>query len=294
MNGKEMKVIEYNLTYGSSARLVNVLGCFKYKANDNLYVVYSDIVNSYNIIYYGSSHIKDKSILSMQCKNEKDEEIIKEYIYKVTNKEDLSNFEIISLDNIDGIEIISSNKLEIKKDILDKLVELTIPKKEIPAAETKVTTNKKKNSKLILLLPLLILILGVGLYIYLTPKSENTSDKKITCTKQYQHDVLPATINEEQNFNFNSNDTLESIDVSETYTFNSEEDYLDFINEGTYYKYMPENDTEGGWNKDDEQHIFTIYKKERITTGYKKPTEYEEVLSYYKLENYSCSENIEE
>lgn len=294
MNGKEMKVIEYNLTYGSSARLVNVLGCFKYKANDNLYVVYSDIVNSYNIIYYGSSHIKDKSILSMQCKNEKDEEIIKEYIYKVTNKEDLSNFEIISLDNIDGIEIISSNKLEIKKDILDKLVELTIPKKEIPAAETKVNTNKKKNSKLILLLPLLILILGVGLYIYLTPKSENTSDKKITCTKQYQHDVLPATINEEQNFNFNSNDTLESIDVSETYTFNSEEDYLDFINEGTYYKYMPENDTEGGWNKDDEQHIFTIYKKERITTGYKKPTEYEEVLSYYKLENYSCSENIEE
>lgn len=289
-----MKVIEYNLTYGSSARLVNVLGCFRYKANDNLYVVYSDIVNSYNIIYYGSSHIKDKSILSMECKNEKDEEIIKEYIYKVTNKEDLSNFEIISLDDIDGIEIISSNKLEIKKDILDKLVELTIPKKEIPAAETKVTTNKKKNSKLILLLPLLILILGVGLYIYLTPKSENTSDKKITCTKQYQHDVLPATINEEQNFNFNSNDTLESIDVSETYTFNSEEDYLDFINEGTYYKYMPENDTEGGWNKDDEQHIFTIYKKERITTGYKKPTEYEEVLSYYKLENYSCSENIEE
>ena len=294
MNGKEMKVIEYNLTYGSSARLVNVLGCFRYKANDNLYVVYSDVVNSYNIIYYGSSHIKDKSILSMECKNEKDEEIIKEYIYKVTNKEDLSNFEIISLDNIDGIEIISSNKLEIKKDILDKLVELTIPKKEIPEEEKKVVSKKKKSSKTLILLPLLIVILGVGLYIYLTPKSENTSDKNITCTKQYQHDVLPATINEEQKFNFNNNDILESVDISETYTFNTEEDYLDFINEGTYYKYMPATETEGGWNKDDEKHIFTIYKKERITTGYKKPTEYEEVLSYYKLENYSCSENIDE
>ena len=295
MKGKEIKVIEYNLTYGNNVRLVNVLGCFKYKENDSLYIVYSDVINNYNIIYYGSSHIKDKSVLSMQCKNEKDEEIIKEYIYKITNKEELSNFEIIPLDNIEGIEIIASNKLEIKKEVLDKLVELTIPQKETPETikGTKEKTSKKKNSKALILLPILILLIGVAIYIYISPKNSDTTDKRITCTKQYKHNTLPATVDEEQKFNFNSNDTLESVDISEIYTFNSEEEYLDFINTGTYYKYMPESNTEGGWNKEDDKYIFKIYKKERISTGYTKPTEYEEVLSYYKLENYSCNENIE-
>ena len=54
---------------------------------------------------------------------------------------------------------------------------------------------------------------------------------------------------------------------------------------------MPDDNLEGGWDKDDENYTFKTFRKERINTGYKKPTEYEEVLSYYKLENYTCSEN---
>ena len=92
MKGKEIKVIEYNLTYGNNVRLVNVLGCFKYKENDNLYIVYSDVINNYNIIYYGSSHIKDKSVLSMQCKNEKDKETsIKKVKEKISEKNNFKN-----------------------------------------------------------------------------------------------------------------------------------------------------------------------------------------------------------
>ena len=292
MNGKEMKVIEYNLTYGNNTRQVNVLGCFRYKKNNNLYIVYSDTTSNYSIIYYGSSHIKDKSVLSMACKDIMDEDIIKEYIYKITNKEELSDFEIISLDNIEGIEIISSNKLEIKKEVLNQLVELTIPKKETLEKDEKTSTKKKKSKVLPLVLVLLIISIGASAYFFLLPKTELESDKIITCTKTYKHNVLKANIAEEQKFNFNHKDCLESVDISEIYTFTTEEEYLDFINNGTYYKYMPDSTVEGGWDKDDEKHIFKTYRKERIKPGYKKPTEYEEVLSYYKLENYSCSENV--
>lgn len=293
MNGKEIKVVEYNLTFGSSARLVNVLGLFRYKKNNNLYIVYSDTNINYNIIYYGSSHIKETSVISMECKDKKEEEIIKEYIYKVTNEEQLEDYEIIKLDNIEGIEIISSNKLEIKKEILDKLVSLTIPKKETKEEKTE-KKEKKNNSKALVVLVLLLIILAIAGFLFLNKPTKSNTIKRIICTKEYPHEVLPATINEEQIFNFNISDSLESIDINQEYKFNSEDDYLDFINEGTYYKYMPEDNTEGGWDKDDENYIFKITTKERVNTGYKKPTEYEEVLSYYKKDNYTCNEDAVE
>jgi len=134
MNGKTLKVVEYNLTFGSSDRIVNVFSFFKYKNNGNLYVIYTDINTKYELIYYGTGHIKNNNLLTMACKIE-EVEIIKEYIYKLTNNESLENFEVYNLEDINDIEIVSSNKLEIKLEVIRKLEELTIPKKE----ETKKT-----------------------------------------------------------------------------------------------------------------------------------------------------------
>ena len=124
MNGKELKVVEYNLTFGGKARIVNVLGLFRYIKNNSLYVIYTDKDTTYNIINYGSSHIKNDSILSMTPKKE-DEEIIKEYIFKDANKEELNGFEVQSLESINSIEIISSNKLEVKPEVIQSLIEKT-------------------------------------------------------------------------------------------------------------------------------------------------------------------------
>ena len=124
MNGKTLKVIEYNLSFGSNERMIHVFGVFRYKANNNLYIVYSDVNIQYNLIYYGSSFVKETSILSMECKSKQDEEIVKEYLFKVTARESLDNFEMISLDKIEGIEIISSNKLEVKPEVLYQMVDL--------------------------------------------------------------------------------------------------------------------------------------------------------------------------
>lgn len=292
MNGKQIKVIEYNLTFGSSVRLINVLGLFRYKKNNNLYIVYTDVEqNNYNIIYYGSSHIKDTSVLSMECKDPNDKEIIKEYIYKVTNNEDLSAYEFEPLDKIEGIEIISSNKIEVNKESLNKIIDITIPKKEEPKENTKEKKNKKKSGKGIIAI-LLLLIIAAGAYYLYTSQNKEQSYKQITCNKTYKHETLNAEIEEEQIFNFDINDKLEKVNTTKIYKFNDENVYYDFINTGTYYSYMPEEDKEGGWDKNDDELTYKTTEVERIKIDYKKPTDYEEVLSYYKNEQYKCEEKV--
>ena len=218
MKGKQVKVIEYNLTFGSSARLVNILGLFRYKKNNSLYIIYTDANNNnYNIIYYGSSYIKGTTALSMECKDQNDKEIIKEYIYKVTNNENLDNYEMQPLDNTEGIEIISSNKLELKKEIIDKLIETIMPKEEKKDESTK--TNKKKSPKTLLFLLILIIIGFGGYYLYTNYFNKETTIKQIICNKTYEHETLQADIEEEQVFNFNINDQLEKIDITKIYKF---------------------------------------------------------------------------
>lgn len=296
MNGKTLKVAEYNLEFGKSDRFVNVFGCFKYKPNNNIYVIYTDVDTKYPIIYYGSAHVKDNNILSMQCKDISEQELIKEYIYKVTNNETIKNFEMISLDNIETIELVGSNKIEVKPEIINSLVDIIIPKKEekeIIKKTTNTNNSKRRNSKTLLLLLLFILIFAlVGLIYIKSLNSNNTVSKKIICQKEYKHNELKANVSEENTYNFNNKDVLETINTKMIYKF-KEQDYQRFINEGMYYKYLPDDEKLGGYKQDDENYTFEIIINDTVSTSYTKPTMYEEVLSYYKSERYNCIEKIE-
>ena len=50
MNGKVLKVVEYNLEFGKQARMVNVFGVFRYLPNNNLYIIYRDVLQDYNYV----------------------------------------------------------------------------------------------------------------------------------------------------------------------------------------------------------------------------------------------------
>ena len=294
MNGKTLKVVQYNLEFGASDRFVDVFGCFKYKPNSNMYLIYADTKKDqkYNMIYYGSSHVKGNSILSMRCREAKEVEIIKEYIFKVTNHETLDNFEVVSLENIEEIEIIASDKLEVKPEILSTLTEITLPKKQEDIIEkTPPLKKKKKNSKTLIFFLLILVMISYGAYYFLTLSPKDTTSKKIICQKEYQHKTLEAVVQEENTYNFNVQDNLERIDTIMTYQF-EEEDYQDFIMKGTYYKYLPDEDQDGGFKQDDKNYTFKIMMKETIDTSYTKPTAYEEVLAYYKTEGYTCTEEF--
>ena len=293
MNGKVLKVVEYNLTFGSSARMVNVFGLIRFKKNNGLYVLYADQNNQYNIINYGGSHIKGNTILSMSCKKE-DEEIIKEYIFKVTNEEELNDFEIISLEPIEGIEIISSNHLELKPDVINNLIDKTIPKKEVVEEPVKAPKPKKKNPAKILLIFIIILALIIGGIYFFAPEIllGSKESKTLTCTITKTDNSLNATLEETKILSFDYKNILKEIDTTTTFRFNEKKDYQDFINKGTMYKYMPENETQGGFKQDEETNTFIITKNEPITPDYDKATNYEEVLLENKREGYKCEEKV--
>ena len=294
MIGKVLKVKQNNLEFGVSDRYVNVLGVFKYKPNANTYIIYTDIDTKYNLVYYGSGHVRQDIALCMKCRDKvTEEEYIKEYIFKILENEALDNFEIINLDNINTLEIIASDQLEVKAEVLTSLRDILLPKKE-EVVEEKVIKTKGKKSILPLLLVVVIvaIALGGGYYYLFGNISEDTTEKSITCTKKYPHTVLVATIEEENKYNFDNYDKLKSINTTLVYQFNSAS-YQDFIMKGTYYKYMPD-DKDGGFSKDDDKYTFTTITKEVIDTSYNKPTNYEEVLSSNKKNGYTCIEEIKE
>jgi len=292
MNGKKLKVTEYNLTFGSTDRYVNVFGFFKYKKNGNLYIVYTDIDTKYELVYYGISHQKNNNLLSMSCKEE-EQEIIKEYIYKVANQLPLDDFIVFTLEDITGIEIISSNKLEVKLDIIRKLEELTIENEQKKLEEQKTTNESKKSKKgikTILTLLIIVLFIGGGYFFLTATINSNKIVKTINCTITTNDNKINAILEQSNTYNFTNNNKLQYVEGINLYTFNEQVDYEAFINNGTVFDYMPESAKSYTPNNDN----FTIkYETRReIDSSYQEPTEYEELINYYKNRGYVCSEQI--
>lgn len=289
MNGKELKVAEYNLSFGSSARMVNVYSVFRYIKNNGLYVIYGDVNPTQPVINYGSSHVKENTILSMTPKPE-DEEIIKKYIFKVTKNEDLKEFEIISLEPIETIEIIASSYLEVKPEIINSLIEKTMPKKEEVSENVETKKGKKKNKMLIPLI-LILAACGAGYYYYTTLNQSDNTVKAIICKKETSNNSIGATIATTSEYHFNNEDILENVETTQIYSFLSTDNYEDFINKGLFYKYMP-NDENGGFKEDKENNTITYVSKEFVDSNYSESTNYEEIISQNKKDGYTCEEQI--
>ena len=293
MNGKVLKVKVSNLEFGGQDRYVNILGCFKYLPNGNIYIIYSDIDTKYNIIYFGNGHVRGIQALCMDIKEKEEEEVIKEYIFKVTNKESLDNFSFISLDDVEEIEIINSSKIGIKREIFLNLIDIVVPKVELNVEKeevVKIKPKKKFSFKLILLLLLLIVIGGILLFFITNPK--DNIEKTITCTKGYKDDTIKSDVEETSIYNFDIYDKLLNIDITMNYQFTNK-DYQNFIMKGIIYKYTPSNN-EGTWSKDDNNYTFKTSIRKVIDTSYNLPTNYEEVLLYNKNKEYICREEIRE
>lgn len=306
METKKLKVVEYNLAFGSKDRFVNILGYFKYKENGNIYVLYLDTDPKYNIIYYGTGHIRNNNVLCMKCKNTEETEIIKEYIFKVVKGEELSQFIPVSLTEVEGIELIGTDKIEVKPEVIEYLNKQFFSiketseenkeenKQENSPKDKKVSNKKGKKgfSKLLMLLLMFLVVGGVFYYFSEIPVNNGEIVKKIICKKEYAHNELDANVKEVNTYNFNIKDTLQYVDIEETYIF-EEDEYQNFINKGIYYKYLPSDEKNGGYKKDDLNYTFKIMYKEEITTSYSEPKNYEEVINYYKTKGYTCREEIE-
>lgn len=292
MKGKELKVIELNKTIDTKEHKLEVYAVFKDIKYGNTYAIYKDNFDSTNdILHYASSHFKEDTLVLLDIKNiDYVEEIVKEITWDLVNGKENNKFEILDLSKIEKAEIISSNDIKVKDEVLVILKEKNIPKtkKEI---EAMMPPKKMATSKKILITGFSIVFLVIVVFFIVNRDIFEPSTYTLKCTKTSTDNSLNATIDTTDNLVFNKeNNLLLKRSITMIYTFNSKEDYDEYKKLGLYYKIEPV--VSGAimtYNGDDSTNTFTITEDMTTEKEYFEPTNYNEVLERMEYYNYTCS-----
>ena len=121
MKGKILKISSNDLYGNTDDRLVAVYACFTQKKYMNKYIIFSIYgENDKNKLYYGSIHLKTNSLVVFSVRDEEINYIkpfIDEYLNGSINE---MEYELIDLDKIEKIELISYNSLDFDKLAYDQ------------------------------------------------------------------------------------------------------------------------------------------------------------------------------
>lgn len=285
MIGKVVKISDYKLTYGKEAMNANIYGAFKSVKNGNKYVIYSyvDNVKKGNKVYYGSLFVRNNELVVMLSKDT-NEDIIKKFLENVINDGNMDEYEIISLKDINGIQIIDDASVSFDVDI-NTLYDKTIPKVEVVKKEEVKTEKRFSISYIFFALFIIVLVL----FFFVNPEVLVGEEIKYNCSKNYSHDDLNANVSEEVELIFTSKGKITSINVTTDYVFNDSDEYGDFRDKGYYYQYMEEGDT---YKLDDDSYTYRVFSKIDTVNDYFMPTDKDELISYYNNNNYICKEEV--
>ena len=275
MIGKQIRLNDYKFTYGRETIYLNVYGAFKNKKNGNKYVIYS---YDNNRLYFGSLFIRNKEIIVMIPK-EDESEIVKKFTYSILDNKLSDDFEVISLDDIDSIQIIDETLCDFNVD-MSKLYDITIPKPKVEKEEIK--PNKKISIASIFFVLLFVVII---LFFFVNPEVIFGKNKEYSCTKSYLHDELPASVNEEVVLVFNGKDNINSIDVKTDYVFSDAQYYKDFKDKSYFYDYFKEGDT---YKFEDTTYTYRLFSKIDTDEDYFMPSKLDDLVSYYRNNGYEC------
>lgn len=279
MIGKKIRVSDYKLTYGEETAYIKMYGAFKNTKSGNKYAIYS-YENNPNKICYGTFFKKNKEAVIMTSK-ENPKEIIKEFINTLLEESSNNKFEIISLEEIQTVEIIDEHIVDFKIDI-EKLDDLTIPKPIIK--EEKEIPKKKKNISIANIF-FTIFLLVVAAFFLVNPEIIIGKNKYYSCSKVYFHDKLPATITEDIRLTFNGKGVITHIDITSDYVFRDEDYYTEFKEKSYFYQYIKEGDT---YKFIDEDTTYRLFSEIDTENEYFLPTEETELISYYAQNKYTC------
>lgn len=275
MIGKQIRLNDYKFTYGRETIYLNVYGAFKNKKNGNKYVIYS---YDNSRLYFGSLFIRNKEIIVMIPK-EDESEIVKKFTYSILDNKLSDDFEAISLDDIDSIQIIDETLCDFNVD-MSKLYDITIPKPKVEKEENK--PNKKISIASIFFVLFFVVII---LFFFVNPEVIFGKNKEYSCTKSYLHDELPASVNEEVVLVFNGKDNINSIDVKTDYVFSDAQYYKDFKDKSYFYDYFKEGDT---YKFEDTTYTYRLFSKIDTNEDYFMPSKLDDLVSYYRNNGYEC------
>ena len=286
MKGKTLRVIELEKKIEEKEHMLDVYAVFKDLKYGNVYTIYKDYNDiTSDVLHYASSHFKQSTLVVLDVKEKgKVEELVKELVWNILNNVNSNDFEMLDLKDIDRVEIIGSNTLKVKDEVLSTLKKLCIPKVKQTNDE-----QKTKSSAWILALGFTIAI-GIASYFVITHKEEFKPETfNLICTKEYEDDELNAKVDYNDTLIFNTNYELVERNIIMLYTFNSADSYNEYKRLGLYYKINPvSSSSKMEYIDDDINNVFTI--KESVTTEkeYFEATEYSEVVDRMNFNNYKC------
>jgi len=280
--GKIIKVASNDLYGNVDDRTVSVFACFEHTKYMNNYVVFAineendkNNANKKRKLCYGSIHLKNKSLVIFEVKND-----IKKYIDDFLDEylsEKLSEYKLLDISTIDKVELVSYNEMEYDKlNILDS--------KSIPKVVVKHEENDKNKAPVFLYLLIFILVLlGVGLTVlYLKPELFTIKYKGIECTDNLYDNNIGLNYDIDKEVRFDRDNKVSSISIVRTYTFLDSNSYYEFKENNTQNNYFTNG--EGYKYIDGELKFKLFYQEESVID------DYDEMLTYLKREGFSCIE----
>lgn len=281
MIGKRIRINDYKFTYGQEIVYAAVFGAFRDVKSGNKYIVYSQDNKN---VHYGSFFLRD-NMGTVMLSNNDNMELINVFISDILYGNKSDRYEILNLDGVDSIQIIDEKVYNNTIDI-NLLESLTIPK-NVENVENAQNVSKRKTPWFIFII--MVLLITGGIFLFINPEIISGKNTLYLCTKNYDHNKLPALVKENKNIVFNGKEEVISINFNIDYVFNDINYYKDFKNKGYFYKYMNESDT---YKFDDTSYTYRVFSNIDIDTDYFLPDNREELISYYENEGYVC--NIKE
>lgn len=279
MIGKKVRVNDYKLTYGEETIYIYLYGVFKNKIG-NKYAIYS-YSNKSSKLFYGTYFEKNNEAVIMASK-ENPKELVKQFAESLLEDNYKDKFEIISLEKIASAEIIDEYQADFSVD-LNKLKDLTIPK---PVVKTEEEEKKEKKPVSLAVLFFIVFIIVVIAFFFVNPEIIIGKDKVYSCTKNYLHKKLPASVSEEISLTFTGKGNIISIDLIADYKFNNTDYYMEFRDKGYFYQYMEENDT---YKFIDEKYTYRLFSNIDVESEeYFMPTDEQELVSNFEEKGYTC------
>ena len=277
MNGKVLKISNNDLNGNNDDRKIAVFAAFIHKKYMNKYAIFAfENELDKKKLAFGSIHLKNDSLVTFDVRpNEKDfiNTFVSQYL---DNKIDESEYEIIDISNISKIELVSYGQEDFDKLAdLDKLsIKRVVNNEEVD--------NKKGYGMLYFIIMVLILLLGGITYLYFNPDLFDVELKQLNCSKEGFNEIVELNYTSEAELKFNRKDEIDTFNKIDTYTFNNEEDYLNFKGNNEESKYFNIN---GAYKYNDNKLELKLIYTDKLVI-YK----YDEVLKYLENNGYTCVE----
>lgn len=289
MHGKRLRVKDLNKSFETEEHNIEVYLVFKDLKYGNIYSIYKD--NFSDTLYYASSHIRENTLVLLNIKNkEYIETLVKEIVWDIIN--DKSNFkiEIIDINNITNAEIISSNSIKVKDEVIITLNKKCIPK-NIKKESKNINKKRMSSSTKILVTGFALTIFVIIMFLFFNKEVFAPVTYTLECTKVTYDKNLNAVLGVTDSFNFEKkSNILLTRNLVMEYTFFDENDYMEYKRLGLYYKVEPVVDSATmTYYMDDADLTFKIIESMDTKKEYFEPTQYDKVLSKMENDNYLCN-----